>query len=149
MATKPTDSTIQQIERAIRKIGQKFPETEEPTLLTDIHLRVSQESGELLAFDDDDNEITRCVIEEWIDSKDLDFYPHITEILRQVLKRQNKVIDNFGLLKPFSLVLEDDDQESIAELYISDGDTIIISGELMEGLDEDLDDFFDKLMMED
>ena len=70
---KASEQTIQQIERIVRKIGQKFPTTDTPTILTDIHLRVSQESGELLAFDDDDNEITRCVVEEWIENKEDDF----------------------------------------------------------------------------
>ena len=51
--------TVQQIERFLKKVSQKFPHTSEPTLLTDIHVRVTQESGDLMAFDDDDNEITR------------------------------------------------------------------------------------------
>ena len=143
---KASEQATQQIERALRKIGQKFPPTETPTLLTDIHLRVSQESGEMLAFDDNDNEITRCVVEEWIDNKDDNFYENVTSVLRQVLKRQSKSIDSLGLLKPFSIVLEDDEKESIAELYIADGDTIIINNELMEGLDKDLDNFFENLM---
>lgn len=130
----------------MRKIGQKFPSTETPTLLTDIHLRVSQDSGELLAFDDDDAEITRCVVEEWIENKDDDFYEKVAALLRQVLKRQNKVIDNYGILKPFHIVLEDDEKEGIAELFIADGDTVIITGALMEGLDQDLDSFFEDLM---
>ena len=143
---KASEQTIQKIERTIRKIGQKFPSTDEPTILTDIHLRVSQESGEMLACDDDDNEITRCVIDEWIDNKEDGFYENVTTILRQTLKRLGKVIDNYGLLQPFSLVLEDDDHDNIAELYISDGDTIIINGELMKDLDKDLDKLFEGLM---
>ena len=67
MTMKANEQTLQQIERAIRKVADKFPPVEEPTVLTDIHLRVNQETGELLAFDDDDNEITRCVVEQWID----------------------------------------------------------------------------------
>ena len=143
---KASEQTTQQLDRVIRKIAQKFPYSEEPTHLTDIHLRVSQDSGEMLAFDDDDNEITRCVIEEWIDNKDDDFYSNITTILRQALKKLNKVIDRMGLLKPYSFVLEDDEKENIAELYVADNDTIIITGELMEGLDKDLDSFFTELM---
>ena len=141
-----SDQTIQKIGRTIRKIGQKFPFSEEPSLLTDIHFRVSQESGEILVMDDDDNEITRCVIEEWIENKESDFYENITELLRKVLKNESKVIDSYGLLKPFSIVLEDDEKESIAELYISDGDTVIISGDLMENLDKDLDEIFKEMM---
>ena len=53
-----------------------------------------------------------------------------------------------GILKPFSFVLENDEHESIAELYIADDDTIIISGELMDGLDKDLNAFFEQLMKE-
>ena len=143
---KASEQTIQQLERTIRKIGQKFPESEEPTLLTDIHFRVFQDSGELLVYDDDDNEITRCVIEEWIDSKDDEFYDHVTSICRQVLKRNSGVIEKYSLLRPFSFVLEDDDKESIGELYIADDDTIIIDTELMADLDKDLDDFFNKLI---
>ncbi len=143
---KASEQTVQQIERAIRKISQKFPFAEESSILTDIHLRVVQESGEILAYNDDDEEITRCVIEEWIDNKDDDFYAKITPILRQVIKKMSKTVDNLGIMKPYSFVLEDDEKENIAELYVADDDTIIINGELMEGLDQDLDSFFSELM---
>ncbi|MBR0118392.1 MAG: hypothetical protein IKH02_02880 [Prevotella sp.] len=145
---KASEQTIQQIERLIKKIAQKFPEEEDPTRLTDIHLRVYQDSGEILAYDDDDEEITRCVVNDWIENKDADFYEHATNILRQVLKRHGKLVDKMGILKPFSFVLENDEKESIAELYIADDDTIIITGDLMDGLDKDLDSFFEKLMKE-
>lgn len=145
---KASEQTIQQIDRLIKKIAQKFPEEEDPTRLTDIHLRVYQDSGEILAYDDDDEEITRCVINDWIENKDADFYEHATNILRQVLKRHGKLVDKMGILKPFSFVLENDEKESIAELYIADDDTIIITGDLMDGLDKDLDSFFEKLMKE-
>ena len=50
--------------------------------------------------------------------------------------------------QPYSYVLEDDDKDSIAELYVVDDDTIIVGGDLMDGLDEDLDHFFNQLMDE-
>ena len=143
---KATEQTTQQIERAIREISQKFPSTEEPEVMTDIHLRVSQDSGEMVAFDDDDNEVNRCVIEQWIDNKDENFYKDVTSILHNVLLKMRDVVDNLSILKPYSFVLEDDDKEHIAELYLVDDDIAIIGGELMEGLDKDLDDFFDDLM---
>jgi hypothetical protein len=42
--------------------------------------------------------------------------------------------------------LENDDKESVAELYVVDDETVIIGGDLMEGLDEDLDKFLDDLL---
>ena len=146
MTMKPTEQTLQQIERAIRKVADKFPASEEATLLTDIHLRVTQETGELVAFDDDDKEITRCVVEEWIDNKDDDFYASVTTIIRSELQRMQKTVEAMSILKPYSFVLEDDDRENIAELYMVDDDTVIIDEELMKGLEEDLDDFLTQLM---
>ncbi len=143
-----TEQTIQQIERAIKKVAQKLPASEDTSLLTDIYLLVSQESGELIAFDDNDQEITRCVVEQWIDNKDENFYEEVTALLRKELHRLHDVVDNLGIMKPYSFVLENDDKETVAELYVADDDTIIIGGDLMEGLDKDLDNFFDSLMKE-
>ena len=117
--------------------------------MTDIHIRVTQETGELTAFDDDDNEITRCVVEQWIDNKDDDFYEQIASIIRRVIDKQKAQVENMGLLKPYAFVLEDDDKEPAGELYVVDDDTVIIDTELMADLDKDLDDFLDKLLKED
>ena len=145
---KATEQTLQQIERAIRKIAEKFPAKDDATLMTDIHIRVTQETGELMAFDDDDNEITRCVVEQWIDNKDDDFYDQIASIIRRCLDKQKSLVEHMGILKPYSFVLEDDDKESAGELYVVDDDTVIIDTELMADLDKDLDDFFEKLLKE-
>ena len=51
-------------------------------------------------------------------------------------------------MKPYSIVLENEDNENIAELFLADNDTIIIGGDLMDGLDQDLDRFLDKLLAE-
>ena len=142
---KASEQTLQQVERFIRKTAQKFPLVDDVSMMTDIHVRVSQDSGELLSFDDDDQELTRCVVEQWIDNKDEQFYDHVAQTLRSVLKRMSSTVDNLGIMKPYSFVLEDDERNSIAELYVADDDTIIIGGDLMEGLEEDLDDFFKKL----
>lgn len=114
--------------------------------MTDIHLRVSQDSGDLMAFDDDGTEITRCVVNEWIENKDDNFNELVTAFLRQEMIRLKNVVDNLGIMKPYSFVLEDEEGENIAELYLADDDTIIISGELLPGLDEELDDFLKHLI---
>lgn len=145
------EQTIQQVERFIRKVAQKFPaqlSEEDNTVLTDIHVRVSQDSGELLAFDNEDNEITRCVVEQWIDNKDENFYDEVAKTLRDVMRKNSETIDNLGILKPYSFVLEDDDKENLGELYLADDDTIIVGGDLMENLDSDLDSFLDDLLKE-
>lgn len=141
------EQTIQQIERFLKKVAQKFPSSEEDaSVMTDIHVRVSQDSGELLAFDDDDQEITRCVVEQWIDNKEEDFYEEVAKMLRETLRANAQVTDNLGILKPYSFVLEDDDKENLGELYLADDDTVIVGGDLMESLDNDLDAFLEELL---
>lgn len=145
---KANEQTLQQVERALRKVAEKFPSNEEATLLTDIHLRVTQETGELVVYDDDDNEITRCIVEQWIDNKEDSFYDDAANTLRSVLTKHKEKVEKMSILKPYSFVLEDDDRENLCELYLVDDDTVIIDEELMKGLDKDLDDFFAQLMKE-
>lgn len=145
---KPSEQTTQQIERFLKKIAQKFPANDEASMVTDIHVRVSQESGEMVAFDDDDKEITRCVVEQWIGNNDEDFYEGVESALQNTMNAFSKLIDNLGILKPYSFVLENDEKENVAELFIADDDTVIIGKDLMEGLDSDLDSFLDNLLKE-
>ena len=141
-----TEQTQQQIERFLRKVAQKFTAKESDMPMTDIHLRASQDSGDLMAFDDDDNEISRCVISTWIENKSDNFYQEIAYTLRSKLNRMKDTIDNLSIMKPFSFILEDDEKNNIAELYLVDDDLVMIGGNLMQGLDEDLDNFFQNIL---
>ena len=143
---KATEQTLQQIERAIRKIADKFPQNTDDGIITDIHLRVNQETGELVAFNDDDKEITRCVIEQWIDNKDDNFFEEVEDVLRSALNKHKATIEQMAILKPYSFVLEDEDHEHLAELYLVDDETVIIDTELMADLDKDLDSFLENLL---
>lgn len=136
-----SDATIAQLERFIKKIAQKFPSSEEPVTMTDIHIMLSQDTGELMAFDDNDKEITRCVVDEWINSSAPDFYDIVAGTVRDLLARMHEVADGLCILKPYSFILENDEREHLCELYIVDSDIRIIGGDLMNGLDEDLDKF--------
>ena len=141
-----SEQTFQQIDRAIRKIVDKYPTTVEATLMTDIHIRVTQETGEMIAYNDDDVEINRCVVEQWINNADDNFYEKIASVIRKCLDKQKDTIEQMSILKPFSFVLENDDKESVEELYLVDDETVIIDPDLMEGLGEDLDAFLEKLL---
>ncbi len=143
---KATEQTIQQINRALRKTAEKFPSSVEASMMTDIHLRVSQESGELKSFDDDDNELMRCVVEQWIDNKDDDFYEDVASAIKSCIESQKDLLDGLSILKPYSFVLEDDDQEPIQELYVVDDDIAIIDPLSMDTFGNDLDEFLDKLL---
>ena len=142
------EQTYQQIERALRKAASKFSPDAETKPLTDLYIQVKQESGELKIYDDDDSELTRCVVEEWIGNTDENFYSAVRPIIIKSIKSIKDITENVAILKPYSYVLMDDDYETIDELYLVDDDTILISGKLMEGLDDDLETFWEKLSKE-
>ena len=54
--------------------------------------------------------------------------------------------DKLAILKPYSLVLVDDEKETIAELLLMDDDTLLVNEELLKGLDEELDSFLKELL---
>lgn len=150
-----TEKTQTQIMRMLQKVTQKFPQGEEPTVMTDIHIRANQETGDLMVFDDDDKELTRIVVDEWIENKDDDvvFYENVTKSLRNALMQpvsEDLVMGSMpNIIMPFCYVLENEVGEHIEELYIADNEeTIIIGAPFMEGLDDELNEFMRHLMEE-
>ena len=139
-----------QIQRALRHVAERFPQEKEP-ILTDIVVKVFPHSGEVKFYDDEEHELMRIVIEEWIHgSRDVDFYNKVTPIIRKAISEvRTEVIDQMSLLRPYTFVMQDEDGETLTDLYIvDDKETVIISGNLLEGIEEDLNSFFKKLMEE-
>ncbi len=144
-AMNANEQTCQQIERALRKVASKFQmETENPPL-TDFYLQVKQESGELLVFNDDEEELTRCVVEEWIGNTSENFYEEVQPVLRGCLERLRDLMSGLHVLRPYSYVLMNEEKNIVADLFLVDDDVIVIDGELMLGLEEDLEKFWEEL----
>lgn len=143
-----TDKTRHQISRFLDKVAAKFPPTEETVIFTDIHVRVSQDTGDIMAFDDDDREITRCVVEQWInDSQETEvFYDMVVLNIRQLIEQG---CYRLGLVEPYNYVLENENGEHVAELFVVDeSETAIVGTPFMQGLSKELDDFIDNLLKE-
>ena len=135
-----------QVENLFRQIAEKYPSAEEPSLFTDIHIRLLTETAELLAFDDDEQLIAKIGIASLIDNQPDDPQESITKLLREQLQANTLLVDNLGIQKPYNFVLENEEGEQIAELYVADDDTVIIGDDLMKGLDADLNEFFEQLI---
>lgn len=142
---KATPQTIQQIQRAIRKVADKFPASADP-VLTDIHLQVKPESGELLAYNDDMEELTRIVVDQWLEPTEEDLYDAAATAIKQSINGIRDVVDNMSVLHPFSFVMMGEDDETMFDIYIVDDETLILDSELLKGLDAELDDFLKQLM---
>ncbi|MCQ2058486.1 MAG: hypothetical protein MJY71_01480 [Bacteroidaceae bacterium] len=118
----------------------------EDKVTTDILIQPGQ-NGEVIIWDDD-SQLSQGFVEDTTDIPEEDFYNQMEQKLRSVLDELNKEMpfDTLAIWQPFSFVLVDQDKESITELMLIDQDTQLASHALMEGLDEELDDFLKHLL---
>ena len=144
-----SEKTRAAISSSIREALCRYVSGDENSVVTDIHLMPKQDSGELLIFNDDDEELARTIIDEWVDCDSDNFITEVESVLRSeilVLSEQG-YLEKLSLLKPYSFVLVDEDKETVAELMlIDDEDTLLLSDELLKGLDEELDAFLKELL---
>ena len=117
-------------------------------VVTDVHMHVDTDTGVLSFYNDDEAETANICIEDWIDIDGDEYITYIVAPLRELLNQMysEKCFENISIAKPFAFVLEDNDKETIEELLIVDDDNIIITTELLKGLDDELDTFFENLM---
>ena len=137
------------IASSLREAVDKYIADGERTVVTDIHLQPKQESGELVIFNDDVEELSRTIIEEWVDYSEDDFYTIVERILRGEINalKDTGVLDKLAIMKPYSFVLVDEDRETVTELLlIDDEDTLLLNDELLKGLYEELDAFLKDLL---
>ena len=146
---KMSEQSRASIVSALKTALCRYASEGDETVVTDIHLQPNSESGELIIFDDDDQELSRTIINEWVEYESDDFYTVVEPILRaevEALKESGK-LEKLCLLKPYSFVLVDEDKETVAELLLVDEDeTLLLNDELLKGLDEELDAFLKDLL---
>ena len=146
---KMSEQSRASIVSALKTALCRYTSEGDETVVTDIHLQPNSESGELIIFDDDDQELSRTIINEWVEYESDDFYTVVEPILRaevEALKESGK-LEKLCLMKPYSFVLVDEDKETVAELLLVDeDDTQLLNDELLKGLDEELDAFLKDLL---
>lgn len=136
--------TQESLKSAIKEMVRGYITAEETTV-TDFHLCVSGETGMLTIYDDDDKIIARVHIKEWENIHDEKIYEK--ELRHELGKMQEEgIFDSINIAKPYSFVLIDEDKEAIVDLLYVDDDTLILSEDLLEGFDEEMNDFLKHLL---
>lgn len=138
--------THDKLQEAIIKMTKGFITAEE-TRVTDFHIYVDSNSGDVNVMDDDDNSLAHVHILEWEGQHNEEvFEKEFRTILGEMYK--NGSFDNLNIAKPYSFVLTDEDHQAIVDLLIVDDDTIILSEDLLKGFDEEMDEFLKHLLEE-
>ena len=57
-------------------------------------------------------------------------------------------LERLAVWMPYSFVLVDEERETITDLLLIDNDTLLVTDSLLQGLDEELNVFLEKLMSE-
>ena len=138
--------TQKKLQEAIEKMTLNFVTAEE-TKVTDFHVHVNGENNELTITDDDNSTLARVHIKEWNGVND---EKAVEKELRSLLTKMHEKgnFDNMNIAKPYSFILSDDDDQDIVDLLIVDDDTLILSEDLLEGFDEEMNEFLRQLLEE-
>lgn len=144
---KLNDSSSAQLKAIIRKAIGKFT-VEDETFVTDLHIQANPQTGIVSLIDDDDNELGRTSVKEWVEYDGDDFEEMVTDTLTAILQEMKDAGDfaKVQIMQPYSFVYVDEDKETIAELLLMDDDTLIVTDGLLKGLDEELNEFLKDLL---
>ncbi len=138
--------TQEMLQAAVKKMANNYITAEESSV-TDFHIKVNRENGELTILDDDDKTLARVHIKEWEDEQE---YAVIEKELQSELTKmqQQGMFESLNIAKPYSFVLTDEEDQSIVDLLIIDDDTLMLNADLLEGFDEEMNTFLKKLLEE-
>ena len=134
---------------AIQKALENYATPGKKGVATDIYFQPDMVSGELTIYNDDDQLLGQLVVKEWVDANPENFMADAEMILKKILNQLMNAgeFSLVNIVKPYSLVLVDGSKESVAELLqVDEDEPLIISDELLKGLDEELNAFLKDLL---
>lgn len=136
--------TNDRLQDVIRKMTRNYITAEE-TRVTDFHVKVNGETGDLTIADDDSTPLAHVHILEWEGTQDdAVFEKELRSVLAKMQK--NGDFDNLNIAKPYSFVLVDDEEKAIVDLLIIDDDTMMLNEDLLAGFNEEMDNFLKHLL---
>ena len=140
------------IESVFQSVVVKLSDNASTILVSDLFIQVDQETGEVQIFDDAENLLDKVVIFDWINKNEEEstFIIRITTTLKSVLSLLSVkgVFENKNISIPFAVSLTDEDFTVIEELLFIDEDITRVDDPLLQNLDEDLDLFLAKLLLD-
>ncbi len=143
-------TSVAALHEALQKIVRLYSGEEDQLVTTDFYFMPVREKGTLYVFNDNDEEIAQVAVPEWVGYADEAFYDAVGADLTTAIQEVNVEgdLERLAVWMPYSFVLVDGERETIADLLLVDNDTLLVTDSLLQGLDEDLNSFLEKLMAE-
>jgi hypothetical protein len=140
------------LDHAFRNALEQLQVSESQAAIVDLYLMPNTEAGEFTVFDDEDHVLIKVPVELWQEHYEiLDNEVELKEcesILGDIVHKAKDegLFDSINILKPFSVLMVDEEMETIAELLLIDDEQYMVDDHFLKHMDQELDDFFTKLM---
>lgn len=140
------------LDRTFRKALEQLEVSESQAAIVDLYLLPNPEAGEFSVFDDEDHELIKVPVEVWQENYEtLDNQAELKECEALLIDISNKLkneglFDKINIMKPFSVLMVDEEMETLAELLLIDDEQYLIDDHFLKNMDQELDEFFEKLM---
>ena len=142
---KISNESMSLIKQGLDRLVSRYSGMEDEGV-TDIHFQPIFKSGEVVIFDDEDEELDRIAVPEFQGLNSKTALKEVETILRRCLEGYRKSFEQLSIMKPFSFVMIDLQKETLSDLLLVDDDLVIASEGLLKDLDEDLNDFLKHLL---
>ncbi len=135
------------LERLFRSLTEETAPHKLRSGITDLFIRINQETGEISLYGDDDELITSTIIFSWV-GKEPKHFEQISRSIKDVINKlqHEGYWEQDVFERPFSIELVTESFETIEELLFIDDELVKVTTPLLENLDAELSAFIDKLM---
>jgi len=146
------DALYHILDRAFRKALEQLQKTESSAAIVDLYLYPNPEAGDFSVFDDEDHLLVKVPVEVWeeqYETMDTDAALNECEsILKEIVYavRNEGGFDRVNIMKPFSVLMVDEEMETLSELLLIDDEQILLDDDFLKNMDKELDVFFKQLM---
>ncbi|MDD3160828.1 MAG: hypothetical protein PHX49_02740 [Bacteroidales bacterium] len=143
------------IEIAIRKAADKYKSEFPESALTDLFIQANQDKAELSVYDDENHLLYSTQIQAWANDEEEDedeeiFNQEAEQVVGAAVRKceSNGLFKEINILEPFSVILVDNQFDTISELFTIDSDQLVIGDDLMKDWEKDLDNFMEQIARE-
>jgi len=129
----------------------KYKQKQDVGALTDLYVQLNPSTLAVAVYDDEERLLAELLLPELEDlgrDSNENIFRLVENLIHDVMAEPEviSVFDEMDTLKPFSLLLVDDQFEHKAEIYLLDEGNLVIEDSLFKDIDKELDAFLDKLM---
>lgn len=115
---------------------------------TDVHISLDGVRGALAASDDEGELFVQRQLEELIGIVPAEAHALAKGVFKTYFEERREQLENLPILKPFDIVFEVMGEDNEENILTVDSDMIFLDSEIMEGLSDDLDSFWQSLSVD-